>query len=175
MTILIREVRPVDADGFGFGAPDATVDVVVEAGRIARIEASGTTSTAGAGGVDTVIDGAGRLLMPGFVDAHAHADGLLFDADVQLSLAEREPASSPQGEKKWLLDLTQVQQLAIERARRRLTAPRRCDLDVMEARDSCHRVSRPSYSGFDLAPQAMNVIPSGPAPAWRLASAPTRR
>src|SRR6478735_745919 len=83
MTILIREVRPVDGDGFGFGfrAPGATVDVVVEAGRIARLQPSGTTSTA-----DIVVDGAGRLLMPGFVDAHAHADGLLFDADVQLGL-----------------------------------------------------------------------------------------
>ncbi len=36
--------------------------------------------------METVIDGAGRLLMPGFVDAHAHADGLLFDPDVQLGL-----------------------------------------------------------------------------------------
>ena len=90
MTILLRDVRPVDADGFGAvtgtGAPDTTVDVVVEAGRIARIEAPGTTSTAGAGGVHTVIDGDGRLLLPGFVDAHSHADGLLFEPDVPLGL-----------------------------------------------------------------------------------------
>ncbi len=33
-----------------------------------------------------MLDGRGRLLMPGFIDAHSHADARLFDADVQLAL-----------------------------------------------------------------------------------------
>ncbi len=35
---------------------------------------------------DKVIDCAGRLVMPGFVDAHSHGDAVVFEADVQLSL-----------------------------------------------------------------------------------------
>ena len=101
-------------------------------------------------------------------------EGIL-DADVQLAVAEREPASPSHGQQRRLLDLGQLQQVAVERACRRLTARRRGDLDMMQPGDSRHRDSRPSYSGFDLAPATMNVIPSGPAPACRLASASTRR
>ncbi|WP_236683084.1 N-acyl-D-amino-acid deacylase family protein [Demequina globuliformis] len=32
---------------------------------------------------DTVIDCTGRLIMPGFIDAHAHLEGAVFDPDVQ--------------------------------------------------------------------------------------------
>ncbi|MBS1673844.1 MAG: amidohydrolase family protein [Actinobacteria bacterium] len=35
---------------------------------------------------DTVVDAAGRLVLPGFIDAHSHADGLLHDRDVTRSL-----------------------------------------------------------------------------------------
>lgn len=35
---------------------------------------------------DVELDCAGRLLMPGFVDAHSHADGVLFEENVQLAL-----------------------------------------------------------------------------------------
>ena len=54
-----------------------------------RASASPASSLAERTPVDaaaTVIEGRGRLLMPGFVDAHAHADGLVFDPDVQLAL-----------------------------------------------------------------------------------------
>lgn len=81
--VVLRDVVVVDderAAGAELGDP---VDVVVEAGRIARIEPRGTTADVAA---DRVVDGEGRLLMPGFVDAHAHADGLVFDADVQVAL-----------------------------------------------------------------------------------------
>jgi len=47
---------------------------------------AGSTPRPRGDAVDTVIDGDGRLLLPGFVDAHAHADGLLFDPEVQLAL-----------------------------------------------------------------------------------------
>lgn len=35
---------------------------------------------------DLVVDCAGRLILPGFIDAHAHADGALFRRDVQHAL-----------------------------------------------------------------------------------------
>ncbi|SFR72057.1 N-acyl-D-amino-acid deacylase [Agromyces sp. CF514] len=84
LALVIRDVVVVDGDS-GPGAEQAEpVDVVVEGGRVARLEYRGTTP----GGTDVAheIDGRGRLLMPGFIDAHAHADGLLFDPDVQLAL-----------------------------------------------------------------------------------------
>ncbi|WP_166790137.1 amidohydrolase family protein [Cryobacterium sp. Hh11] len=48
-----------------------------------RIEAIGDVP-AESGDVD--VDCTGRLLMPGFVDAHSHGDGKVFDPDVQLAL-----------------------------------------------------------------------------------------
>ena len=79
MTLLIRDVTVVDGDG----RSSDPLDVVVDGDRIASVEAHGT-SPARSG--DVVVEGEGRMLLPGFVDAHAHADGLLFDADVQLAL-----------------------------------------------------------------------------------------
>ncbi|GAA2527928.1 amidohydrolase family protein [Microbacterium mitrae] len=35
---------------------------------------------------DTVIDCAGHLIMPGFIDTHSHVDGIIFDAAVQEAL-----------------------------------------------------------------------------------------
>lgn len=35
---------------------------------------------------DVVVDCTGRLVLPGFVDAHSHADAAIFDPEVQLSL-----------------------------------------------------------------------------------------
>lgn len=35
---------------------------------------------------DEVVDAAGRLVLPGFIDVHSHADGLLSDPDVTLTL-----------------------------------------------------------------------------------------
>lgn len=78
MTVIIRDVVVVDADGIGAAASDVLI-----AGE--RIEAIAPTGALDAGDAH-VIDGRGRLLMPGFVDAHSHADGALFDRDVQLAL-----------------------------------------------------------------------------------------
>lgn len=50
-------------------APVDDADVVIEGGRIAEICEGGTARAAGA----RVIEARGRVLMPGFVDAHTHA------------------------------------------------------------------------------------------------------
>ena len=80
MTLLIRDVVVVEADGDRSGSH---VDVVVDGERIVSVEPRGSTPVDAAA---TVIEGRGRLLMPGFVDAHAHVDGLVFDPAVQLAL-----------------------------------------------------------------------------------------
>ncbi|MGW4928012.1 N-acyl-D-amino-acid deacylase family protein [Agromyces sp. NPDC004153] len=85
MTLLIRDVVVVDGDGagVGVGGPAEPLDVVVEGEVVQRVEARGTTPSES---VDAVLAGDGRMLLPGFVDAHAHADGRVFDASVQLAL-----------------------------------------------------------------------------------------
>ncbi|MFF2371054.1 amidohydrolase family protein [Agromyces sp. NPDC058110] len=81
--LIVRDVVAVDGDAGPGAELAAPVDIVVEHGRIARVAAAGSATAAPS---DHVVDGRGRLLLPGFVDAHAHADGLLFDPDVQLAL-----------------------------------------------------------------------------------------
>ena len=55
-------------------------DVAIEAGTISRV--GPVEAHAG----DRVTDVTGRLVVPGFVDAHSHADGLLADPEVQRAL-----------------------------------------------------------------------------------------
>jgi cytosine/adenosine deaminase-related metal-dependent hydrolase len=59
--LLIQNVRP---------AGGSTIDVLVKDGRIAALEDGFNSSSPAA----TVVDGGGRLLLPGLVDAHAHLD-----------------------------------------------------------------------------------------------------
>lgn len=77
---ILRNVRIVD----GSGAPWYLADVAIHEGRIAAI---GALSTAAA---VQVIEGEGRYLVPGFVDAHSHVD-------LQLLAQPDFPASSYQG------------------------------------------------------------------------------
>ncbi|WP_022893991.1 N-acyl-D-amino-acid deacylase family protein [Agromyces subbeticus] len=89
MSVLICNVIVADADGIG----DEASDVLIDGGRIVRVGAAGTLADASdasdasdGSGAPHRIDGRGRLLMPGFIDAHSHADGALFDPDVQFAL-----------------------------------------------------------------------------------------
>lgn len=66
-------VDPIDGE--------RTADVLIENGRIQSV-ASGLTPGEG---VDEV-DAGGRLILPGFVDAHSHADARVLEDDVQLAL-----------------------------------------------------------------------------------------
>jgi len=65
--ILIRNVRVFDAQTKGLGEP---ADVYVNDGRIAAIYPPGSPAKDPA----TVIDGAGRALLPGLFDMHTHED-----------------------------------------------------------------------------------------------------
>ncbi|RIK43189.1 MAG: cytosine deaminase [Chloroflexi bacterium] len=60
--VLVRNVRPLHA---------GAVDLLVRDGRIAEVALGVQADDA------QVIDGAGRLIFPGFVDAHAHMDKTL--------------------------------------------------------------------------------------------------
>jgi N-acyl-D-amino-acid deacylase len=60
----------------GTGAPPVRADVGVIAGRIATL---GKLDGVAAG---TVVDAGGRYVLPGFVDAHSHADAAILDSSV---------------------------------------------------------------------------------------------
>ena len=73
MVLTIRGGTVVDpVDGM------RTADVAVEGGRVVAVG----TGPRG----DTVLDADGRLVLPGLVDAHSHADARVLDDDVQLAL-----------------------------------------------------------------------------------------
>lgn len=63
----------------GTGAPPMRADVAIGSDRVAAIGILGTAQAA------SRVDCGGRYLMPGFVDAHVHADALVFDPHVQLA------------------------------------------------------------------------------------------
>ena len=62
----------------GTGAPPRPADVVIEADRIAAVEAPGSVS-----GDGDVVDLDGLVLAPGFIDCHTHYDAqVLWDPDL---------------------------------------------------------------------------------------------
>ncbi|MFC4061967.1 amidohydrolase family protein [Planomonospora corallina] len=65
----------------GTGAPPYPADVGVRGGLI---EAVGALSAAGAAAASR-IDATGRLVTPGFIDAHVHGDATVLDPEVQLA------------------------------------------------------------------------------------------
>ncbi|MGP5267104.1 N-acyl-D-amino-acid deacylase family protein [Brachybacterium alimentarium] len=74
--LLIRGGRVVE-DGMVTPA-----DVLVEGEQITAVGRIAPQRAASA----QVLEADGRLVMPGFVDAHSHAEGAVFDEDVQLAL-----------------------------------------------------------------------------------------
>jgi N-acyl-D-amino-acid deacylase len=89
-SVLIRGGLVVAGDGSG----PVRADVLVDGERIsavgpdlAREKPDGSAGPHGRDGADVqVIEAEGRLVVPGFVDAHSHAEGVCFDPDVQLAL-----------------------------------------------------------------------------------------
>lgn len=75
MRVVLRGGILVDGSG------RRRADLVVDGGVIVAV-----TDVAPADTGDRVIDAAGRLVLPGFIDAHSHADGLTRDDRVQRSL-----------------------------------------------------------------------------------------
>lgn len=74
--VLLRGGQVVTPDGA------ARADVLVEGERITAVGRIAPGRARGA----QVLEADGRLVMPGFVDAHSHAEGAVFGADVQLAL-----------------------------------------------------------------------------------------
>jgi N-acyl-D-amino-acid deacylase len=64
----------------GAGSAPRIADLAIRGGRI---EAVGRIETEPG---DTIIDATGRYLLPGFIDAHSHADAAVFTPEVQLGL-----------------------------------------------------------------------------------------
>ena len=74
--LVIRQVRLPQGDGLG-----DPCDVVVDAGRIAEVRPSSPSRPG-----EQWLDGAGRVCLPGLVDAHCHAAAAVFEPAVQLAL-----------------------------------------------------------------------------------------
>jgi imidazolonepropionase-like amidohydrolase len=67
--IVIENCSVVDGMG---NPPQPGVDVVVEGNRIAKVEPTGGNGGAPASVQETRIDGTGKTVMPGLIDAHTH-------------------------------------------------------------------------------------------------------
>ena len=67
MSVLVRAVRLIDGVA---ATPRDTVDVLIEGATIAAVEPHDQARSVGEG--VGVVEGAGRTLLPGLIDAHAH-------------------------------------------------------------------------------------------------------
>ena len=65
------------------GSTSGPVDLLLDGGRVAAVEPAGGAARGDSG---RVLDAAGRLALPGFVDAHVHGAAAVLDAEVQLAL-----------------------------------------------------------------------------------------
>ena len=80
-TVLLRGGSVVDGTATADADLPARADVLVAGGRVLAVGTDLDVPT----GIDT-IDCGGRLVLPGFVDAHSHAGSLVFDEAVQTAL-----------------------------------------------------------------------------------------
>lgn len=79
--MLLRDGRVVDAAD---GEP-RPADVIIAAGRIERVVEPGSADALIEKGTE-IVACSGRIVMPGFVDAHSHADAAVLDDEIQLAL-----------------------------------------------------------------------------------------
>jgi N-acyl-D-amino-acid deacylase len=78
--LVVRGARHVEPDG-GASSP---LDVTVRGGRVESVDPA---ARAGALPDDVAfVEADGRLLLPGFVDAHVHGEAAVLDEDVQLAM-----------------------------------------------------------------------------------------
>ena len=78
--VVVRGGEVID----GTGAPARPADIGVTGGRIAAVGPGLADGDGGPAG--TVVEATGRLVLPGFVDAHSHGDAVVLDPAVQLAL-----------------------------------------------------------------------------------------
>lgn len=94
-TILVRGARVPQPDG----SLSEPVDVHVARGRIVAITRPGPRGAVDRAAVDRygvfrsdveqgngILDAGGRVALPGFIDAHTHAEAAIFEPDVQLAM-----------------------------------------------------------------------------------------
>lgn len=104
--ILIRDVRLVD----GSGAPARGVDVLLRGGTV---ESVGRISSRTAK-VMRIVNGDGRVLAPGFIDAHAHGDPLQQSFESYLAMGVTTIVLGQDGGSPRLLDGADVDVLSDE-------------------------------------------------------------
>lgn len=79
--VLVRgAVLPDDASPAGLSTP---VDLAIQDGLVAAVGPSGSLAVSSDA---KVLDAAGRIAMPGFIDAHVHGEAAVLDDDVQLAM-----------------------------------------------------------------------------------------
>ena len=100
-TLLIHGGTVID----GTGAPGRRADVLIEAGRIKRIGRIDPASV----DAERVIDAGGKVVTPGFIDAHSHGDpdhsGANFLAMGVTTQCLGQDGSSPPDLKQWMADV----------------------------------------------------------------------
>lgn len=77
--IVLRDGKVAD----GSGAEPIPADVAIRDGRVAAVTEPGEIADANS---ETVIDATGRIVMPGFVDTHVHAEAVLDRPETQLAM-----------------------------------------------------------------------------------------
>lgn len=159
-TTLIRAVTVVD----GTGESRYTADVELADGVIRRIARPGSLEP----GAADVIEGAGLVLSPGFIDMHAHSD-------LQLLIERDHYAKLSQGVTTELLgqdglSYAPVDETSLDLIRKQIagwnTNPDDFDWDWRTVGEYLDRLDRPDADGQRIATNAAYLIPQGTLRAW---------